>query len=244
MQGYNPVHTPRPRSELSVDQPPETHSGLEETKNYRAIVGALLRLSRCTRYDIAYSVMQLTRASSKRGKAHLTRANHLLLYLKGYPDLELTYTLGRSRSTTSGTRVSLLTQTKDDLYQDAYSWMTGGPVSWTSALEKLTAQSTVKAELIALAHAAREAVFLGNMMTELKVGDEEQQVLLDHSSWLESNNTPRKKHCGLRLFFLKEQVDGRKIVLKRVASQDNISDLLTKYVTRANMSKLLRLIQG
>lgn len=51
--------------------------------------------------------------------------------------------------------------------------------SWARSLQKLTAQTIVEAELllIALAHAARQALFLGRQYDDgKKVGDEHQQV--------------------------------------------------------------------
>ena len=54
---------------------------------YQEIVGSLLYLSTCTRWDIAYVVMQLTRAMNNPKDEHMVAAKRVLRYLKGTPDL-------------------------------------------------------------------------------------------------------------------------------------------------------------
>lgn len=74
MQDCNPVHTPGYGSELSSDQPEDTLLGATATKLYQAIVGSVLYLTQCTRYDMCYSVNQRMRACSKSEQAHMTAA--------------------------------------------------------------------------------------------------------------------------------------------------------------------------
>ena len=47
--------------------------------------------------------------------------------------------------------------------------LNGGPVTWSSRLQKSTAQSTAEAEIIAAADATKEALHLSLMLTELGV---------------------------------------------------------------------------
>ena len=61
---------------------------------YQEIVGSLIYLSTCTRWDIAYSVMQLTRAMSNPKDEHMVAASRVLQYLKGTPDLCVRYSEG------------------------------------------------------------------------------------------------------------------------------------------------------
>ena len=50
------------------------------------------------------------------------------------------------------------------------------PVSFTSGVQRLTAISTIVAELVASALAMKEAVLCSNMLTELGFGKEFEQV--------------------------------------------------------------------
>ena len=84
MKDCNPVSTPSTGAELSLDQPTDTLLDEDGTKLYQSMLGSLLYLSRTTRWDISYAVLQLTRATSKPSTVHLKKAKHVLRYLKGY----------------------------------------------------------------------------------------------------------------------------------------------------------------
>ena len=58
---------------------------------YQKIVRSLIHLSTCTRWDIAYSVMQLTRVMSNPKDGHMVAAKRILRYLKGTSDLCVRY---------------------------------------------------------------------------------------------------------------------------------------------------------
>ena len=115
-------------------------------------------LSQCTRYDITYSANQLARAMSKPSKVHRTAAKHFLRYLKGNMFLALTYrsecfklegfcdaSWGNNPDNRKSTSGYLL-------------MMAGGPLSFKTALQSVTAQSSMEAELISMALASKEAV--------------------------------------------------------------------------------------
>ena len=55
---------------------------------YQEIVG---NLSTCTRWDIAYSVVQLTRTMSNPKDEHMVAVKRVLRYLKGTPNLCVRY---------------------------------------------------------------------------------------------------------------------------------------------------------
>ncbi|CAN0467485.1 unnamed protein product [Discosporangium mesarthrocarpum] len=57
--------------------------------------GSLIYLVSCTRPDIAYAVMQLSRFQYKPSTAHLTAGKRVLRYLKGTEDLPLRYGAGK-----------------------------------------------------------------------------------------------------------------------------------------------------
>ena len=94
MKDCNPVSTPSTGAELSLDQPTDTLLDEDGTKLYQSMLGSLLYLSRTTRWDISYAVLQLTRATSKPSTAHLKKAKHALWYFKGHQQLDIVYRSG------------------------------------------------------------------------------------------------------------------------------------------------------
>ena len=81
--GYGP--------ELSNEKSEEKLLSARGIKLYQAIVGSLLYLAKATRYGICYTVHQLLCMCSKPSTAHVTAAKHMPRYLKGLPDLAITY---------------------------------------------------------------------------------------------------------------------------------------------------------
>ena len=93
----------------------------------------------------------------------------------------------------------------------------GAPISFGSKTQSLTAQSTVKSELLALSYGAREAVYLSNFLTELGLKDSSQVPIRSDSTGAlsvagNSMFSARTKHIALRYFFVPEHLLGRRVV--------------------------------
>ena len=97
MQNANVAHTPGYGQELSSEQPEDKLLGAQGIKLYQSITGSLLYLAQCTRYDLYYAVNQLTRACNRPAEVNMTAAKHVLRYLRGTPDLPITYRTGQLR---------------------------------------------------------------------------------------------------------------------------------------------------
>ena len=57
----------------------------------------------------------------------------------------------------------------DSKSTSGYILMMGGPITWSSRRQRLTALSTTKAEIYALADAAKEAVWIGNLLKDMRL---------------------------------------------------------------------------
>ena len=155
MAGCNPVHTTGAGAELSIDQPDDLLLDPTGTELYQSITGSLMFLSQCTRCDITYSVNQFARAMSKPPKLRMTAAKHLLRYLKGNMSLGLTYRTGCFRLT-GFCDASWGNNPDNGKSPSGYLFMMGGgPPSFTTALQSVTPQSAMEAELISMALASK-----------------------------------------------------------------------------------------
>ena len=90
--------------------------------------------------------------------------------------------------------------------------LAGGTLSFKTALQNVTAQSTLEAQPISVAHASKEVVYLSNMMAGMGVGKLFEGVPLigDNTGALHiaGNSTyrSRTKHIARRFFYLKDLV--------------------------------------
>ena len=244
MEECNPVHTPGYGSELSNEQPEETLLGATATKLYQAIVGSVLYLTQCTRYDMCYSVNQLTRACSKPAQAHMTAAKHALRYLKGHPDLPITFKKGQFRlhgftDASFGANPDTRKSTTGSIF-----FLSGGPISFGSKTQSIVALSTVESELNALSYGAKEAVYLSNFLKELTFKNfNSVPISCDSTGALtvagNSTYTARTKHIALRFFFIRELVKEGRITLHYVPTGKMLADCATKHLAKIQFKNIL-----
>lgn len=248
MEKCNPVTTPGYGPELSTDQPADKLLGAAESKMYQSITGSLLYLAQCTRYDLCYAVNQLTKACSKPAQAHMTGAKHALRYLRGTPDLPIVFKRGQFRiaafaDASFGANPDNRKSTTGYLF-----FLGGGLISFGTKTQSLTAQSTVESELQAISYGAREAVYLSNLLLELKFDNFKLISINSDSSGalsLAANSmfSSRTKHIALRFFFLRELIKRRRITVHHVPTQAMLADIATKHLDRHKFNSILQQIK-
>jgi hypothetical protein len=123
-----------------------------------------------------------------------------------------------------------------------------GSVATKSRKAKCIAISSTEAEYYALTEAVKEAMFITQwfkhvmnqsivpIVFEDNIGAQE---MADHST-----NHNKTKHIDLRLFFIRDAVKAKAILIKRIASnlKDNIADIFTKTVSSDVFKYLKKLI--
>ena len=89
-----PVSTPAAGKQLSCHQPIDGFDNGSEKQRYQAITGSLMHLVQVTRYDILYGVNQIARSMSRLSIANTGAAKHVLRYLAGKINFDITYKKG------------------------------------------------------------------------------------------------------------------------------------------------------
>ena len=133
---------------------------------------------------------------------------------------------------------------------DGYLFILGeGVTSASCCLQKLTAPSTVHAELIAMVSATREALYLLKVISELGFSTGIVQLHSDSSGALSaagnSSFRGRSKYLATRFFFfLRQSVGKGDLLIKFVKGEDQLSDMLSKHLARAQFQKLREWVQN
>ena len=249
MSTCNPVSTPGTGSELSTNYGEADLLDEAGVKLYQTIVGSVQYLAQVTRYDISYTVNQLSRACSKPAILHMTAAKRLLRYLKGAPDLAITYRKGNF-GLTGYTDASFAANPDSRKSTTGYLFMfCGAPVSFGAVTQTLVAQSTVEAELIAASYGCKEAVYLSNFMTELCFGKQFATIAIKCDSQgalhVMGNRTysSRTKHIALRFFYVRELIRDGHITIHHVSSTNMLADVCTKWLAAPAFKAILLLIE-
>ena len=112
-------------------------------------------------------------------------------------------------------------------------------VSWQSKLQKCVALSTTEAEYIAATEAAKEMLWMKRFVQELGLMQDEYVVFCDSQSVMDlSKNTSyhsRTKHIDVRYHWLRDIIGKELMKLKKIHTDFNPSDMMTKVVTREKL---------
>ena len=208
---------------------------------YQSLVGSLLYAATNTRPDIAFAVGMLCRAMSRPSQALFDQALRTLAYLSRHRDLGLRYEASPEplsgmadadwavRHSTSGYVFTL----------------SRAAISWGSKRQQSIALSSCEAEIMAASEAAKEAVFLDRLHTELgfrETTDPVGLLSIDNKAAIDSSYNPenhsRTKHIERRHYFIRELVEAGTLVVPFVRSDDNLADFFTKPLKAARFFAL------
>ena len=106
-------------------------------------------------------------------------------------------------------------------------------VTWKSKKQTCVALSTAEAEYIALAGASQEAVWMRQLLTDLKDPPVKPTVIFEdnQSSICMTRNLQfhgRSKHIGIKYHFVHEQVKESNIEILYCPMEEMVADMLTK----------------
>ena len=113
-------------------------------------------------------------------------------------------------------------------------------ISWRSGKQALVAASSCEAEYIALFHAASEAVFLRQLLSEFQKAPA-QTVLIygDNVGSITLAKHPayhrKSRHINIKFHFIRRYVSNKNITLAYIPSRFNIADMATKPLKGPNI---------
>jgi hypothetical protein len=169
MHDSNPVRAPAPVNlhKIVASDSPSFHQKL-----FQKAIGMLNYLAMHTRPEITFATNLLAQFTSSPTEAHWSAVKHLLRYLKGTPTFGIHYTRTSdpeeglcgwadadyasslvSKKSTSGYVISLY----------------GNPICWSTKKQPVVAQSTTKAEFVAMNRCAKQLRWLTNLILNLKI---------------------------------------------------------------------------
>ncbi len=211
-----------------------------ERHPYASIVGSLLYIACNTRPDIASTVNKLTKYMSDPKTQHWEMLMYLLGYLKATKSMGLH--LGKSDLCTAYCDSDFASDL--DTRRSHTGWcflLYGGVISWQSKCQPTVAASTTEAEYQAASAAAREALWLRQLFTDLKVPCTPLEIKCDNLGALSSLNNPqitqRTKHIDVIHHFVRERCQLGQLKYTHVPSQENVADVLTKPLPKDSHSR-------
>lgn len=239
MRDANAVKTPLdPGCKLS-----KAHSERDGSNqnSYATLIGHLMYASIATRPDITYAVNRLASFTSNPQLEHWTAAKRVLRYLAGTRNAGITYHANLptpSHNTLTMYSDADFANDEDRVSISGYvSILNGGAITWYSKKQSHVALSTAEAEYSSMANAAREAIWLRNLLSELGHPQGGATTLHgDNQSALaiakQAQYHQRSKHFDTRNHFIRDCAKNGTIDLKYCPTAEMTADIFTKALTR------------
>ncbi|KAJ9557371.1 hypothetical protein OSB04_011985 [Centaurea solstitialis] len=208
---------------------------------YASAIGSIMYAMLCTRPDVAYSVSVTSRYQQNPGEPHWVAVKNILKYLRRTKEMFLVFGGTEDEISVTGySDASFQTDRDDFRSQSGYVFtLNGGAISWKSSKQDTIADSTTEAEYIATSDAAKEAVWLRNFLSDLRVVASVSRpidILCDNSGAVAQAKEPREHHKSrhvLRKYHLIREIIGRGDVrICKIPTEDNVADPLTKPLAR------------
>ncbi|CAL3972652.1 unnamed protein product [Diplocarpon coronariae] len=209
--------------------PIEPKIKLEPNPN-KATSSSLLFLMLATRPDISYAVIKLARFASNPSTKSLglIYKNSPNKYITGYCDANYAGDIGSAKSTTG------------------YSFYLANCLfSWKSKLQSIIAQSTTEAEYIAINSAAKEAVYIKQILLELGFYIQNKLPLYtDNNRALLLAKNPqfheRTKHIAVKYHYIRDLISKGEIDLIYINTLSQKADGFTKPLAKPQFVEFLK----
>jgi len=234
-QDLKPISIPMdPNVRLSSAQSPSTTQDFAHMRDvpYHEAVGSLMYASLGTRPDIAYAVQTVSRFTSKPGLDHWEAVKRIFWYLKGTRELWLAY--GSNKKDLLGYADADGSMAEDRHAISGYAFILhGSAVSWSVKRQEIISLSTTESEYVAATNAAKEALWLRSLLSQLFATDLEPTTLFsDNQSAIaltkDHQYHARTKHIDIRFHFIRWIVENGSLRLVYCPTNDMVADVLTK----------------
>lgn len=224
--------TPMAKEELLTFEGEATK---EEIRSYQRKIGSLLYVAVMTRPDIAFAVSRLSRFMTNPGPEHHKAADRVLRYLYQTRDYGLQF--GGEDDLRVASDASFADNTQDRKSSQGFAVkLFGGLIAWRANKQDTVTTSTTEAELLALAQAAKEGIFLKRLLDALTVSLDSDRIRI------EVDNTQTKKlitdeinqlntklkHVDIHNHWLRQEYERRTIDVRHTRSAEIMADGFTK----------------
>jgi hypothetical protein len=268
--GLDTSYTTKKDTPAEVSPLPKDANGepADPAINYPSVVGMLLYLCGHTRPDIAFAVHQCSRYTFKPTRRHVCAVKRIGRYLKGTQDKGLIMRPSRHLRVDCYPDADFAGLYSHEDSQDPHCvrsrtgyviCLSTCPVLWKSKLQTKIALSTMEAEYVALSQSCKDLFPLLDQIYELAdaVGLPIDKTTSLHVKVHEDNvgaltlgkleprrMTPRCKHYAIKYHWFREHLGPRNIELVKIATEDQLGDILTKGLTAVPFCRLRSRLMG
>jgi hypothetical protein len=241
MSNSHPISTPAlPNEHLIKLSSPEVNA-----KSYQHALGSLIYPMLGTQPNLGYTITALGCHAANPRPNHQHALEHVFRYLQATSDQQLIFewsTLGGS-TLFRYADMDWTSNVNDHKLTSGYMFkLAGAAVSWSSKKQTSVALSSTEAEYISRAHAAKEAIWLRQLLSELGLDTSSPTILhVNNQSAIVIAKNPefhnRTKHIDVRYHFLRQVVKDETVELQYIPTREQVTNALTKGLPPMSFNK-------
>ena len=214
-----------------------------DKSNFLSLCMSLMYIARMTRPDILFAVSYLATKSSRPTEEHFQKLRRVLSYLKG--------TAGKKMvMNNSDLSLNIYADASYGIHHDGKSHtgikiaIGNDPIFVRSSKQHCVSLSSTEAELIALTDAITYLEWIEKIFAELRVNLlKPTRVFQDNQSAIHMVNNDFKfkntKHMTVKVYYARQLVQEKRILLRYLPSTEMSADLLTKPLNTKQFVKLV-----
>ncbi|XP_014660662.1 uncharacterized protein LOC106804323 [Setaria italica] len=241
MSGCNSTQTPM---ETRLKLSKKSSNPPVDPTLFRSIVGSLRYLVH-TRPDISSAVGYVSRFMEKPTTKHFSAVKHLLRYIAGRLHYGIVYTRDDNDLKLQGfSDADMAGDVEDRKSTTSVLFCLGrAPVTWQSQKQPVVALSSCEAEYIAASTAACQGIWLGRLLGSFYGrAASVANIHIDNQSAIQLCKNPVfhgwSKHIDTCFHYIRECVEGGRVAIHKIHTDDQLADILTKPLGRVRFQHL------
>jgi hypothetical protein len=161
--------------------PNQKHASSAKIQNYQRKIGLLLFAAISTRPNIAFATSRLAKFLNNFSLAYHKAADRALMYL--YNTRQLFLRFGGQNNLVVASDASFADNSTDRKSLQAFAMkLFGGLIGWRANKQDTVITSTIEAELLALAQAAKESMYVSKLLQKLIIDLNDQIIQIEYDN--------------------------------------------------------------
>lgn len=210
-------------------------------KPVKELIGCLLYAVMGTRPDLSFALNVCSRYQTKPTVLLWQALKKILRYVKGTLDFKLKYEKNSETDVLVGYADADWAGDEDRKSTTGFTFQVfGNTVCWSTRKQSTVALSSTEAEYVALSEAAREGVWLRNLITELVSAKPIIIIYEDNQGCIklsQRKDHKRLKHVDVKFNFIKDLVKCNNVKLRYIETINQTADILTKNLRGSSFQK-------
>lgn len=246
-----------PTASTSALHPSVTPATDEHRHLYQAMLGSILYATVWIRPDLSERCSRLGQFTHNPSVEHLSTLRNVLAYIQGTTYLGLRFQVPQlmqievhSFGFCDYSDSSYADNQVDCKSTSGYVFkICGGPISWKSRKQSITAASSTAAEYVALSLATKEGVWLRRLNLELGSDAADVQTITIYGDNMPAISLTvnlehhfRTKHIDVPFHYIHEQIQNGTVNVKYISTKIMPADGLTKPLTGMNFRRFVDLL--